>query len=359
MSRFFSDELSELTPYTPGEQPDQTKQLIKLNTNENPYGPGPMVAEVLREEDPDLLRLYPDPEARELTEAIADYYGLTPDQVAVTNGSDEALAFAFMAFSANQRKVYFPEISYGFYPVFGHVFRTNFEEVPLRGGLTIDPQDYFKCDGPVIIANPNAPTGIALEPSDIVRILESDPGRLLIVDEAYVDFGAKSCVPLIDKYDNLLIIQTFSKSRSLAGSRVGFAMGQRDLISDINTIKFSFNPYSLDRLAVRAASAAMRDTEHFETTRKKIMATREKTMRELKDLDFHVIPSKANFLFARHDLISGEDYFAALRENDIIVRHFGKPRIAEYVRISIGTDEQMEQFLKVTRKILNALDQED
>ena len=357
MSRFFSDELSELTPYTPGEQPDQTKQLIKLNTNENPYGPGPLVEKALQEADADLLRLYPDPEALELRETIAGFYGLTPEQVTVTNGSDETLAFAFMAFSASQRKVYFPEISYGFYPVFAQVFRTDFEEIPLRGGLTIDPKDYLKCEGPVLIANPNAPTGLALEPFDIETILKADPYRLVIVDEAYVDFGAKSCVPLIGKYDNLLVIQTFSKSRSLAGSRVGFAMGQKELIDDINTIKFSFNPYSLDRLAIKVAAAAMRDTEHFEKTRNMIMKTRDKTASELKDRGFHVLPSKTNFLFIRHDLISGEDYFSALRENDIIVRHFNKPRISEYVRVSIGTDEQMDKFLHVTGAILRDLDE--
>ena len=356
MSRFFSDELSELTPYTPGEQPDKSKQLIKLNTNENPYGPGPMVKKALEETDSDLLRLYPDPEALELREAIADFYGLSPDQVAVTNGSDETLAFAFMAFSANRRKVFFPEISYGFYPVFAQVFKTDFEEVPLRGGLTIDPEDYLKCDGPVLIANPNAPTGLALEPSEIERILNADPYRLVIIDEAYVDFGAESCVPMIEKYDNLLVIQTFSKSRGLAGSRVGFALGCEDLINDINTIKFSFNPYSLDQVAISVAAASMRDKEHFEQTRSMIMATREKTFKTLKEMNFHVIPSKANFLFARHNLISGADYFAALRENDIIVRHFDKERIEDYVRISIGTDEQMKQFLKVTGEIIRELE---
>ena len=353
MSRFFSSELSELTPYTPGEQPDQSRPLIKLNTNENPYGPGPMVEKVLKEADPELLKLYPDPEATELREAIADFYGLVPEQTAVTNGSDEALAFAFMAFSDSDRKVYFPEISYGFYPVFGQVFKTGFEEIPLRGGLTIYPQDYMKCEGTILIANPNAPTGIALDPSEIESILERDRDRLVIVDEAYVDFGAESCVPLVEKYDNLLVVQTFSKSRSLAGSRVGFVIGSGPLIADINTIKFSFNPYSLDRLAVSTAAACMRDKEHFDKTRNMIIATRENTASSLKEMGFHVLPSKANFLFIRHDMLNGADYFAALRENDIIVRHFDKPRIDDYVRVSIGTDEQMETFLKVTRKILN------
>lgn len=352
MSRFFSSDLSELVPYTPGEQPDQKRPLIKLNTNENPYGPGPLVKQVLAKTDPASLKLYPDPEASLLTKAIADNYRLDPAQVAVTNGSDEALAFVFMAFTGSGRKVYFPEISYGFYPVFAQVFKADFEEIPLRGGLTIDIQDYMNCRGTVIIANPNAPTGIALDPEDIEQLLKAEPDRLVVVDEAYVDFGAKSCVSLIDSYDNLLVVQTFSKSRSLAGSRVGFVMGQKDLIADINTIKFSFNPYSLDTLAVRAAAAAMTDREYFEKTRQQIIATRERTASALREMGFHVLPSKTNFLFARHDRISGSDYFNGLRENDIIVRHFEKPRIEEYVRITIGTEEQMKKLLGVTAKLL-------
>ena len=351
MSRFLNRKYETLEPYTPGEQP-KVLDLIKLNTNENPYGPSPEVLKVINEEEVGRLQLYSDPEAAELVEAIAENFGVSREQVAVGNGSDEILAFCFMAFQPENGKVYFPDPSYGFYKVYGDVFKADRHPVPLNGNLEIVPEDYKNLDGTIIIANPNAPTGIALETGVIEEIIKSNPDNLVIIDEAYVDFGAKSCVPFIDKYDNILVIQTFSKSRSLAGSRVGFALGNKELIADINRIKFSFNPYNLDRLAIRAAAAAMRDDSYFQMTRRQIMETREYTVREMEALGFEVLPSKANFIFARNSRIAGKEYFEGLREKNILVRYFGKKPIEDYVRITIGKREDMEALLSATKELL-------
>ena len=351
MSRFLNKNYETLEPYTPGEQP-KVLDLIKLNTNENPYGPSPKVLEVLNSAEVEKLQLYSDPEASELVEAIADTYGLSRDQIAVGNGSDEILAFSFMAFQPEDGKIYFPDPSYGFYKVYGDIFKADRHPIPLTEDLRIDPEDYKNLDGTIIIANPNAPTGIALETGVIEEIIKSNPDNLVIIDEAYVDFGAKSCVPFIEKYDNILVIQTFSKSRSLAGSRVGFALGNRELIADLNRIKFSFNPYNLDRLAIRAAAAAMRDTEYFEKTRKDIITAREYTTAALEGLGFEVLPSQANFIFVRSGEISGEAYFKGLREKNILVRYFGKDPIKDYVRITIGKPEQMGALLAATKELL-------
>jgi len=351
MSRFLNKKYETLEPYTPGEQP-KVLDLIKLNTNENPYGPSPKVLEVLDRTETEKLQLYSDPEASELVEAIADNFGLSKDQVAVGNGSDEILAFAFMAFQPENGNIYFPDPSYGFYKVYGDVFQANRKPIPLTEDLHIDPEDYKNLDGTIIIANPNAPTGIALDTGVIEEIIKTNPDNLVIIDEAYVDFGAKSCVPFIEKYDNILIIQTFSKSRSLAGSRVGFALGNRALIEDLNRIKFSFNPYNLDRLAIRAAAAAMRDREYFEKTRNDIMTAREYTTAALQELGFEVLPSAANFIFVRSSEISGEDYFNGLREKNILVRFWGKDPIRDWVRITIGKPEQMGALLAATKELL-------
>lgn len=353
MSRFFSKELCELEPYTPGEQPGNTGELIKLNTNENPYGPSPKVKDVVTSSEIEKLMLYPDPEAGVLVSAIADFYGIEKDMVMVGNGSDEVLAFSFLAFQSREKKIYFPEISYGFYPVFEKVFRTSGVGIPLDEDLRIDPKEYENLDGTILIANPNAPTGIALGLSEIEKILETNHDNLVIIDEAYVDFGAESSVRLTDKYDNLLVVQTFSKSRSLAGSRLGFAVGNRELIADLNTVKYSFNPYNIDRLTILAGAASISDREYFEKTRKKVIDTREWTKGELEKLGFTVLPSSTNFIFAESDMISGEEYFNALRENNIIVRHFDVDRIRNYVRITIGTDDQMKRFADVTAEIIN------
>lgn len=351
MSRFLNKKYESLEPYTPGEQP-KVLDLIKLNTNENPYGPGPEVMKVISEEEVGRLQLYSDPEAAELVEAIAANYGLDKNQVMAGNGSDEILAFSFMAFQPENGNIYFPEPSYGFYKVYGDVFKANRKPIPLTDNLRIDPEDYKNLDGTIIIANPNAPTGIALETGVIEEIIKSNSDNLVIIDEAYVDFGAKSCVPFIEKYDNILIIQTFSKSRSLAGSRVGFALGNKELIADLNRIKFSFNPYNLNRLSIRAATAAMRDDDYFQTTRKQIMETRAFTVAELEKLGFEILPSQANFIFVRNDSIAGKDYFEGLREKNILVRYFGKKPIEDYVRITIGKKEDMEALLSATKELL-------
>jgi len=367
MSRFFSKELSGLSPYTPGEQPKEDG-LIKLNTNENPYSPGLEVEEILAGLSVETLRLYPDPECRELVSAIEEYYGLKPGQVMVGNGSDELLGFAFMAFTDAGRKIVFPEISYGFYPVFGRVFKTTFQAIPLKADLTIDPSDYYNADGTVVIANPNAPTGIALTRREIECILQNNPDNLVIIDEAYVDFGGESCVPLIDQYDNLLVIQTFSKSRSLAGCRVGFAIACDAIISDLNRIKYSFNPYNLDRLAIRIAAAAMNDRSTFESNRQEVIYTREWFAEEMTKRGFAVLPSKANFVFAKFGIakfgqldnepaeetqsLRGEAYFQALREKNILVRYFDTEKIRDYVRITIGKKSDMEKLLAATDAIL-------
>ena len=352
MSKFLSEDFKVLKPYTPGEQPQTVRKLIKLNTNENPYPPSPKVAEAITAEEVSKLMLYPDPEAAPLVESIAEHYGLLKDQVMVGNGSDEILGFSFLAFQNRERKVFFPDISYGFYPVYEKVFRASGIHVPLDENLRIRPEDYANLGGTIVIANPNAPTGMALTLDEIEQILRSNRDNLVIIDEAYVDFGTESAVKLIDRYDNLLVVQTFSKSRSLAGSRLGFAMADSEIIKDLNTIKYSFNPYNLNRLSILAAAASMKDTEYFEETRKKIMATREYTAAELKKLGFSMFPSKTNFIFVRHDKLSGEEYFAGLRENDILVRHFDRPEIEDYVRITIGTDEQMKTLIEVTKKLL-------
>lgn len=351
MSRFLNKKYETLEPYTPGEQP-KVLDLIKLNTNENPYEPSPKVMEVINQAEVENLRLYSDPEATELVEAIADNYGLEKDQVMVGNGSDEILAFSFMAFQPENGNIYFPDPSYGFYKVYGDVFKANRKPIPLTEDLSINPEDYKNLDGTIIIANPNAPTGRALETGVIEGIIKSNPDNLVIIDEAYIDFGAKTCVPFIKKYDNLLVIQTFSKSRSLAGSRVGFAMGSRELIADLNRIKFSFNPYNLNRISIRAAAAAMKDDAYFQKTRKMIMETRAYTVAELEKLGFEIIPSEANFIFARCDKISGKDYFDGLRERNILVRYFAKKPVDDYVRITIGRQKDMEALLSATKEML-------
>lgn len=352
MSRFFDEKYAQLTPYTPGEQPKVKGRLIKLNTNENPYPPAPAVAELIDRRQIDDLRLYPDPEASALNEAIAAGLGIDKKQVITGNGSDEILAFVFMAFKEKTGKVYYPEISYSFYPVYCDVFGAEGVKIPLRDDFSVGVEDYFDLDGTIVITNPNAPTGMALDVESIEEILRHNRDNLVVIDEAYVDFGADSAVRLIDSYDNLLVIQTFSKSRSLAGARIGYAMGNEELIADLNTIKFSFNPYNLDRLAILAGIEAMKDREYFNMTCSRIMDTRERFVSAMRQLGFTVLPSKANFVFASCSEISGQEYFDRLREKNIIVRHFTDRKTADFVRITIGADEEMELLLEATREIL-------
>lgn len=350
MSRFLSPNLAALTPYTPGEQP-QGGNFIKLNTNESPYAPAPEVARILADESAEGLRLYSDPAASDLCGAIAEYYGVGAENVFVGNGSDEVLAFAFQAFGRGRRMV-FPDITYAFYGVFAGLFGIAAREVPLDEDFRIRTEDYLTAGEQVVLANPNAITGINLPLSEIERVLAAHPDDVVIIDEAYVDFGGESAVTLIDRYPNLLVVQTFSKSRQLAGARVGLALGSRELIGDLNTVKFSFNPYNVNRLSQKLAAAAMRDVAYFDECRGKIIADRAYTAEGLADMGFEVLPSMANFLLVRSDKIGGEEYYRELKRRGILVRWFDEPKICDWVRISVGSHEEMTALLEETEKIL-------
>lgn len=349
MSRFFSSKYKKLLPYTPGEQP-QDMQYTKLNTNESPFPPSPKAIECMKAAA-DKLNLYPDPECRELTKAVADNLGVEADEVLLTNGSDEILNFAFMAFCDNG--AVFPDITYGFYPVFAELNSVSYTEIPLKDDFTINVSDYEGIGKTVFIANPNAPTGIILPVSDIERILQSNPESVVVVDEAYVDFGGKSCVGLIHKYDNLLVTQTFSKSRSMAGARLGFGVGCKQLIRDLNTIKYSTNPYNINKMTMAAGLGTMADEEYTIKNCRTIIENRAYTAKELEKLGFSLTPSSANFLFAKHENVSGAEIYAVLKKSGVLVRHFDKSRISEYNRITIGTHEQTDRLLEVLRKELS------
>ena len=347
MSRFLSKKYVSLVPYTPGEQP-QNQPYVKLNTNESPFPPSPGVAEAAAREAANC-HLYSDPESRKLCEAFAASLGLSREQVLAVNGSDEALNFAFMAFG---KELVFPDVSYGFYPVFASLHHIRYTEIPLRADWTIDPEDYCRAGKMVVLANPNAPTGLALALRDIERIVASNPDDVVLVDEAYVDFGAESAVGLINRYDNLLVTQTFSKSRSLAGARLGFAIGNRALIRDLNTIKYSTNPYNVNRMTAAAGLAALAEDGYYRANAAKIMENRAYTAEGLRKLGFAVTDSCANFLFARPPILSGAALYLALKAKGVLVRYFDKPRIDDYLRITIGTREQMDILLEKTREIL-------
>lgn len=344
MSRFFSSKFSALEPYTPGEQPKDMK-YIKLNTNESPFAPSPKAVEY-GAKAAQSLELYPDPECRELTQMIADSIGLDFDQVLVTNGSDEILNFAFMAYCDSEHPAIFPDITYGFYSVFAQLGGIPYTEIPLKDDFTIDVQDYCNVGKTIFIANPNAPTGIALGLDDIEKILASNPDSVVVVDEAYVDFGGESAVSLINKYDNLLVTQTFSKSRSMAGARLGFGAGNKALIQDLNTIKYSTNPYNINKMTMAAGIGVMQDEDYTRRNCQTIMKNREWTIEQLDKLGFETIPSKTNFVFTKHPDISGEQVYSHLRKNGILVRHFSKEKICDYNRITIGTRDQMETLIE-------------
>lgn len=344
MSRFFSSKFDMLEPYTPGEQPRDMK-YIKLNTNESPFPPSPKAVK-RASEAADSLQLYPDPECRELTEMIAHSLGLDYDQVLVTNGSDEILNFAFMAFCDEAHPVVFPDITYGFYPVFARLNGIPYTEIPLREDFTIDADEYCNVGKTVVIANPNAPTGKILSLDEIERILKSNPDNVVVIDEAYVDFGGESAVCLIDKYDNLLVTQTFSKSRSMAGARLGFGAGSKALIQDLNTIKYSTNPYNINKMTMAAGIGVMDDEEYTRNNCRTIIENREWTEAELKKLGFETTDSKTNFVFAKHPDISGEAVYTHLRKNGVLVRHFKAERICDYNRITVGTRQQMERLIE-------------
>lgn len=350
MSRFFSEKYSSLVPYTPGEQPRDMK-YVKLNTNESPFPPSPGVAAAVAAEI-GSLELYSDPECTELRSAMAEVYSVTPSMIVMTNGSDEALNFAFMAFADDKRPLRFADITYGFYPVFAALNHIPTNIVPLDETFSVVPDDYIGVPDTVVIANPNAPTGRLLPLSDIERIVSSDPDRVVIIDEAYIDFGGTSAVGLTKKYRNLLVVGTFSKSRSMAGARLGFAIGDPALIADINTIRYSTNPYNVNRMTVAAGVAALRENEYYARHCKTICENREWTAGALAELGFEILPSSANFVFARSDKIGGGELYRALKERGVLVRHFDSARIANFCRITIGTREQMETLVRCICEII-------
>jgi histidinol-phosphate aminotransferase len=352
MSRFLAERYAMLAAYTPGEQPTDQK-YIKLNTNESPFPPSPGVIDAINKDAVEALRLYPDPECGILREQLASLFGFEKENVFVSNGSDDILNFSFMAFCDGSRiGVAFPEISYGFYKVYADLYGVDAKMIPLAKDYSIRAEDYFGLDRTVVIANPNAPTGMALSTAQIEEILQSNPDHVVLIDEAYVDFGGESCVPLIDRYPNLLVVQTFSKSRSMAGARLGFAIANKELIADLELIKYSTNPYNINRLT-QIAGAATVDAEYY--TRaccREIMETRAYTTTELEKLGFRVLPSCANFIFAESDRIEGGELYRQLKSRGILVRHFDKPRISNFNRITIGTRSDMDAFLRAVKDIL-------
>ncbi len=352
MSRFWSPLVHQLTPYVPGEQP-KIPNLIKLNTNESPYGPSPKVFEAIHQAADNTLRLYPDPQAQDLKQTLADYTGLPANHIFVGNGSDEVLAIAFQALLKQQQPLLFPDISYSFYPVYCQMYQVAFEKIPLDAQFKIRLEDYQRPNGGIIFPNPNAPTGIALPLSEIRQLLDNNPDSVVLVDEAYVDFGTESAVALVKDYPNLLVTQTFSKSWALAGLRVGFAVGQPELIEALIRVKDSFNSYPLDRLALAGAIAAVKDQDYFKATCNKIIASRNSLTQQLTQLGFEVLPSSANFVFVRHLQHDGAKLAQQLREKALLVRHFNQPRINQFLRITLGTEEQNQLLVQALKEILN------
>ena len=353
MSRYWSSLIDKLTPYIPGEQPKQ-QNVIKLNTNENPYPPSPMIKEAILGEM-DRLRLYPDPDADILRDAISTFYEVSRENIFVGgNGSDEILAHIFHGLLKQDLPILFPEITYSFYPVYCALYDIMFEKIPLDSSFQIRLGDYIRPNGGIIFPNPNAPTGCIRPIEEIEKLLKKNPDSVVVVDEAYIDFGGESAIPLTKKYDNLLVVQTLSKSRSLAGLRVGFAIGSTQLTEALERVKNSFNSYPLDRLAIAGATASILDRNYFEKTRQKIIETREQLSKKLQDLGFFVLPSKTNFLFARHPEHDGKKLHQMLRDKGILVRHFSDPKINQFLRITIGTEKECEALTKTLSSILKA-----
>lgn len=352
MSRFFSKATSELEPYVPGEQP-RDMRYIKLNTNENPYPPPPEVMTAIKSFDTESLRLYPDPTATGLRNAIAGRYAVKPDQVFVGGGSDEVLGYAFMAFNDRGSKVYFPDITYGFYKVYADLFGLSAVQLPLREDFTVGLEDYFGLDGSIFLANPNAPTGICIKLAEIERILVENKDRLVVIDEAYIDFSRESsAVKLISKYDNLLVVQTFSKSLGLAGMRLGAAFGNPGLIEGLERIKYSFNPYNLDRVSLAVGIAAMENENYMREISGRIVKTRERVRERLEGMGFTILPSDANFLFCKSDRLTGADLYESLKKNGVLIRYFGKERIKDFVRITVGTEDEADILLSKLEELL-------
>ena len=351
MSRFLNSKYQKLEAYTPGEQPRDMK-YIKLNTNESPYPPSRGVLEAVNSDEAAKLRLYSDPECKLLKEAIAGLYGVGTENIYLSNGSDDILSFSFMAFAGDGVPAAFPEITYGFYKVFAELYGLDYKKIPLKEDFSVDAEDYCGLNSFIVIANPNAPTGKTITKEDIIKILETNPDNVVLIDEAYVDFGGESVYPLISEYKNLLVVQTFSKSRSMAGARLGFAFGDKELIDDLNRIKYSTNPYNLNRITLVAGEAAIRENDYYKANCMKIVATREKTTAQLRSLGFEVIDSKANFIFARSKDIGGEELYRTLKSRGILVRHFTDSKISDFIRITIGTEDEMDAFTATVKTIL-------
>ena len=350
MSRFFSDKYQALTPYTPGEQP-RDQRYIKLNTNESPFPPSPK-AQARAEEELKKLQLYSDPTCAALTAQAAKVLGVGEENIIFSNGSDEVLNFAFMAFCDKKCPAVFPDITYGFYKVFAGLNGVPYREIPLQEDFTIEVADYFFAKGTIFIANPNAPTGLCLSLRQIEGLLRTNPDNVVVIDEAYIDFGGESAIPLTKKYDNLLVVQTFSKSRSMAGARLGFAVGSPELIRDLNTIKYSVNPYNVNRMTMAAGLGALEDDDYFRANCRTIMENRAWTTEELNKLGFETLPSMTNFVFTKNPAVSGEELYLKLKARGILVRHFNKPRLTDYIRVTIGSREEMAAFVGAIKEIL-------
>ena len=353
MSRFFSAKFDALTPYTPGEQP-RDQLYIKLNTNESPFPPSPK-AQARAAAELDKLQLYSDPTCANLVAEAAKVLGVAEDEILFSNGSDEVLNFAFMAFCDENCPAIFPDITYGFYKVFAKLNGIPYKEIPLKSDYSLDISDYFGKHTTIFIANPNAPTGLYLSLGQIEDILKANPDNVVVIDEAYIDFGGESAIPLTKKYDNLLVVQTFSKSRSLAGGRLGFAVGCRELIQDLNTIKYSTNPYNVNRMTMAAGVGALEDDAYFRSNCQAIMDNRTWTTAELDALDFDTLPSLTNFIFTKNNAIPGKMLYQKLKERGILVRHFDTPRLTDHVRVTIGSKEQMAAFIRATKEILEEI----
>ena len=351
MSSFLNPKYKELEVYTPGEQPQDMK-YIKLNTNESPFPPSKGVLRAVNSKQASLLRLYSDPECKRLRTALANLYGVKEENIYLSNGSDDILNFAFMAFTSNEIPAAFPEISYGFYKVFADLYGIEYKQIPLKEDFSIDVKDYIGLNCFIVIANPNAPTGRCLSVSQVEEIVKSNPNNVVLIDEAYVDFGGESCFELTKRYKNLLVVQTFSKSRSMAGARLGFAIADKEIIADLNRIKYSTNPYNINRITLVAGEAAVKDNDYYMDNCKKIVSAREYTDKELTKLGFDVIPSKANFVFAKSDKIGGKELYEKLKASGILVRHFSSEKIKDYNRITIGTLKDMQTFVKTVKDIL-------
>jgi len=354
MSKFLDERYNSLAAYVPGEQP-QDKKYIKLNTNESPYPPSPETVAAVNKSEAELLRLYPDPDGKILTKKLADLYGVETENVFLANGSDDILNFAFMAYCANGRKSYFADITYGFYSVFANLHGSDYTEIPLEEDFSIDYKKFCNVDGGVFIANPNAPTGLALTLDEVESVIKSNPNNVVVIDEAYVDFGAESAVNLVKKYDNLLVVQTFSKSRSMAGARLGFAIGSAEIINDLHKLRYSTNPYNINRITLSAGSAAVDSQSYYTDNCKKIIETRDYTTKELEKMGFSVLQSKANFVFAKSENINGEELYLKLKDKGVLVRHFTKERIKNFNRITIGTREEMQILIEKIKEIMEAV----